>query len=245
MNQAISIIIGRKGSTGFPGKNTYPVCGRPLASYPLNAANQSSRITDRFISTDDDVLVDLASEYRHTSLVRPEHLATKEALGEDVFKYAYNQILDMNPMLSERYVVLLFCNAPFVTPELIDEAIVLLESNPDADSVVTTSCYNMWSPLRARKINSKGYLDPFVPFTTFGNPDTLNCDRDSQGDVIFANMSLSVVRPRCILDMNSGLLPQKWMGKRILPLPQQFAFDVDYSWQLPLVEAWIKEQSSN
>ena len=43
----------------------------------------------------------------------------------------------------------------------------------------------------------------------------LNCDRDSQGDVYFADMSLSVVRPKCLENLSSGLLPQKWMGKTL------------------------------
>ena len=52
----------------------------------------------------------------------------------------------------------------------------------------------MWSPLRARKLDSKGLLVPFVPFKSFGNPLKLNCDRDSQGNVYYADMSVSVVR---------------------------------------------------
>ena len=35
----------------------------------------------------------------------------------------------------------------------------------------------MWSPLRARKVSKDGSLEPFVPFETFGNPKTLNCDK--------------------------------------------------------------------
>ena len=33
-------------------------------------------------------------------------------------------------------------------------------------------------PLRARKLQSNGTLKPFVDFNYFGNPKTLNCDRD-------------------------------------------------------------------
>ena len=73
-------------------------------------------------------------------------------------------------------------------------------------------------PLRARKLDKKGALKPFVPFKVFGNPKTLNCDRDSQGDVYYADMSVSIVRPKCLENLKSGLLPQKWMGKKLLQL---------------------------
>ena len=137
-------------------------------------------------------------------------------------------------------LVLLFANAATVTAELIDEGIERLRADPTLDSAVTVSCYNMWSPLRARKIGADGLLHPFVPFETFGDPSTMNCDRDSQGDVYFADMSLSIVRPRCLEDLRDGLLPQRWMGQRIYPLAQQGGCDVDFAWQIPGVEHWLR-----
>ena len=137
-------------------------------------------------------------------------------------------------------IVLLFANAATITSNLIDLGIEKLKSNEKFDSAITTSIYNMWSPLRARKLNPKdGTLQPFVPFSTFGDPKTLNCDRDSQGDVYFADMSVSIVRPRCLEKLKEGLLPQKWMGQNIVPIPSWGGCDVDYEWQVPLVEYWL------
>ena len=111
-------------------------------------------------------------------------------------------------------------------------------------SLLTSERWNpffMWSPLRARKLVADGSLQPFVPFETFGNPATLNCDRDSQGDVLFADMSCSVVRPHCLDHLEEGLLPQKWMGQKIAPIHQEAGCDVDYEWQVPGVEWWLKK----
>jgi hypothetical protein len=138
------------------------------------------------------------------------------------------------------YVVLLMANAPTITSSLIDKGINILRNNKKYDSAVTTSIYNMWSPLRARKIDNN-LLKPFVPFKTFGNPKTLNCDRDSQGDVHYADMSVSIVRPQCLENMHNGLLPQKWMGQKIASIPSWGGCDVDYEWQLPMVEFWLKK----
>ena len=95
-------------------------------------------------------------------------------------------------------------------------------------------------PLRARKLNKDGFLKPFVKFEYFGNPKKLNCDRDSQGDVYFADMSVSVVRPHCLENLKSGLLPQKWMGKKIAPIKTWGGFDIDYEWQMPLLKHRLK-----
>ena len=170
---------------------------------------------------------------------RPASLASSSALGEDVFAYAYKQIIDNEPYYKGLPVLLLFCNAPTISVDLIDEAISMLDDDKNIDSVVTVSRYNMWSPLRARKLDKSNLLVPFVPFEVFGNPK-LNCDRDSQGDVLFANMSLSLVRPYCLEKLEEGLLPMRWMGKKIKPLYQDFGCDVDYLWQVPMVEYWLR-----
>ena len=117
----------------------------------------------------------------------------------------------------------------------------MLRDNPKLASAVTVSRYNMWSPLRARRMDSEGCLQPFVAFEVFGDPKTLNCDRDSQGDVWYADMGCSVVRPRCLEDLEAGLLPQKWMGQRIAPIYQEAGCDIDYEWQIPVVEWWIQK----
>ena len=138
-------------------------------------------------------------------------------------------------------MILLFANAPTITGKLIDEGIEILRKNKNLDSAITTSIYNMWSPLRARKIDNEGTLKPFVPFETFGDPKKLNCDRDSQGNVYYADMSASVVRPHCLEKLEDGLLPQKWMGKKIAPIHSWGGCDVDYEWQIPMVEFWLKK----
>jgi hypothetical protein len=232
--------MGRKGSKGFPGKNLHMIMGKPLAYYPMRAAGDCPEVDKIYLSTDDEKLMELAEEHDVEVIQRPPELCTDAALGEHVYVHACNVAHERNNEKIE-LVILLMCNAPSVTSEIISEGIRVLRENPDYDSAVSVSRYNMWSPLRARKIDSDGLLKPFVPFETFGDPRTLNCDRDSQGDVWFADMGVSVIRPKCLEDLEYGLLPQKWMGQKIYPLKQWGGCDVDYEWQVPLVEYWLKK----
>jgi len=236
-------MIGRKGSIGFPGKNVYPVLGRPLAAYPLLAANNSSYVQRLFVSTDSPEIMAIAEDHDAALIERPPELATKQALGEDVFSHCYHEIKETlaKEGLSIELIVLLFANAATLNSELIDKGIDILRADESFDSAVTTSVYNMWSPLRARKLGEDGCLRSMVPFETFGDPRTLNCDRDSQGDVHFADMGISVVRPECMENMAAGLLPQKWMGQRIASIPNWGGCDVDYEWQVPMVEFWLRK----
>jgi hypothetical protein len=236
-----ALLLGREGSVGFPNKNTYPVLGRPLLLYPLLAAKNSRYVDEVYFSTDSEKYKKIGREQGVNIIDRPPELATREALGEDAFAHGYRVIRDSRGAEKNEVelIVLLFCNAATILAETIDRGIEKLRANPDYDSAVTVSTYNMWSPLRARKIGEDGLLHPFVPFETFGDPATLNCDRDSQGDVWYADMGVSIVRPRCLEDMSYGLLPQKWMGQKIYPLKQWGGCDVDFEWQVPLVEYWL------
>lgn len=236
-----AVLMGRKGSKGFPGKNLHTISGKPLAYYPINAARKCPEIDKVYISTDDERLMELARANGVEVIKRPAELCTDAALGEHVYVHAYNAIKDMNEGNTIELVVLLMCNAPTVTSAVISEGIKILRDNAEYDSAVTVSKYNMWSPLRARKIGNDGLLHPFVPFEAFGDLNNLNCDRDSQGDVWFADMGVSIVRPRCLERLEEGLLPQKWMGQKIYPLRQWGGLDVDYEWQVSLVEFWLKK----
>lgn len=235
------LLLGREGSSGFPGKNVTPVLGVPLVAYPLRAALGASHVDRVYVSTDSPAIARIAAEHGASIIVRPPHLASSSALGEHAYVHGYEVIREeIGPHQQVELMVLLFANAPAITSRLIDHGIEVLRANPDYDSAVSVSAYNMWSPLRARRIGADGLLHPFVPFETFGDPRTLNCDRDSQGDVWFADMGVSIVRPRCLERLDEGLLPQKWMGQKIYPLKQWGGLDVDYEWQLPQAEFWLK-----
>lgn len=237
----IALLIGRKESRGLPAKNLHVVLGKPLAYYPIMAAKGCSEIDKIYLSTDDNRLMELTKGFGIEIIKRPPELCTDEALGEDAYVHAYNFAKKKNKGQQIEVVVLLMCNAAIITPETISKGIKVLREYPEYDSAVTVSRYNMWSPLRARKIGKDGLLEPFVSFEVFADPKGLTCDRDSQGDVWFTDMGVSIVRPRCLENIKDGLLPQKWMGQKIYPLRQWGGCDVDYEWQIPLVEYWLRK----
>ena len=106
-----AILIGRKGSKGFPGKNLYKVAGKPLAYYPMNAACGCRLIDKRYVSTDDIKLERLGLANSFEIIKRPPQLCSDKALGEDVFIHAYQFIKSRNKTGIE-LLVLLMCNAP-------------------------------------------------------------------------------------------------------------------------------------
>lgn len=234
----VSLLLGRKGSQGFPGKNLFKVLGHELAWYPMEASKRAGVVDHIYLSTNDPELILLGKKNGIKIIERPEYLCTNEALGEDAYKHGYHVIREELSCEID-LLVLLFCNAPTVSPQQIRAAVNIMREKPNLDSAVTVSRYNMWSPLRARRITTEGLLVPFVDHTLLGK--NLSCDRDSQGDVWFADVALAVVRPQNFDKIENGLLPQKWMGRRIFPIKNEAGLDVDFEWQVPQVEWWLKK----
>ena len=125
----------------------------------------------------------------------------------------------------------------------ISEGIKMLRNDHTVDSAVTVSRYNMYSPTRARRVDEDGSLQPYISFEHHPELDSINCDRDSQGDVWFADVAVSIIRPENLEKLEDGVLPQRWMGKKILPIYNEAGLDVDYAWQIGQVEWWIKNKS--
>jgi len=231
-----ALLIGRGGSTGLPKKNVKPILGRPLMTYPILAAKNSKYCDKIFLSTDDEEIKKIGKSFNLELINRPDYLATKEALAEDAYIHGYNEVkksLKEDP----EFIILLFCNGATVLSKHIDEAIEALRKDKTLDSSCTVSSYNMWSPLRAKKIDENGKLIPFVPLEIFGNEVT--CDRGSQGDTWYADCSTFVVRPHC-MEKKNGDVPFTWLGRNIHPIKQWGGLDIDYDWQIPIVEYWLK-----
>ena len=119
-----ALLIGRQGSVGFPGKNTYSVLGRPFMEYPLLAALNTKSVDETYISTDSPEIMEIGKKNGAKIIERPAYLCTKEAHGEDAFVHGYQYIKELTGQDIE-FMVLLHCNAPCVLPEHIEEGIRL------------------------------------------------------------------------------------------------------------------------
>jgi CMP-N-acetylneuraminic acid synthetase len=228
-----TLIIGRKGSR-VKDKNVRPVLGRPLALYPMLAAKHARAVTHVFVSTDSEAIREISDQQGCTYIERPAFLATNEALAEDAFKHGYEAIRAQAREDIEA-IVLLFANGATITPGIIDEGVRYLREHPDYDSAVSVSKYNMFSALRARRIED-GLVKPFVDPKLFGDA---TCDRDSQGDTYFVDCSVFVLRPQCF-DYSRGEIPFRWIGRKVHPLHQEGGCDVDFEWQFPVVEHFLR-----
>lgn len=228
-----ALLIGKKKSGGFPGKNTMLVNGVPSCEYGFKIAKKLN-IDYRYASTDCETIASIGANYNFKHIPRPPELATPEALTEDALLHAYQQIRDeCNPDI----IVLLFANNPAISLALVEEGINILKQDSSFDSAFSVCKYNMFSPTRARKLENQT-IRPFVDLELFDNVSSI---RSSQGDVYFCDLSVQVIRSRVFQDIWSGDLPFRWQGKKSYPLINSYGFDIDEQWQKVAIENWLKE----
>jgi len=236
----VAMLFGRAGSVALPGKNVKNILGRPSLHYPLMAARASGIVGDIYVSTDSKEILDLARPFGIREIERPAHLATNEALLENAIFHAFTIVETTSPFPVDFYLILL-CNAVTVLPESIRQAYAMLCEDPTADSVTTGAKWNMFSPVRARRLDkASGRLVNYIPIGLLSQVTKISCDRDRSEDCYFCDNSFTIVRRQSLarLSQNSG--PFKWMGNEIMLLEQMpGGGDIDVAWQVPVVEWWL------
>ncbi len=118
-----ALITARGGSKGLPRKNILPVNGKPLIAWTIEAAIECQAISEVFVSTDDEEIADISSEYGAKVIRRPVYLASDTASSIDVIKHSIDW-LESNEILNKN-MVLLQPTSPLRTSKHLSEALQL------------------------------------------------------------------------------------------------------------------------
>lgn len=234
----VGLLIGKDFSSGLPGKNLRLMVGRPMCEYGF-IAGTAAGLDRLYVSTDSPGIAEVGQRYGAHHIKRPPELATPESLTEDVLVHAAEAIeADLGRQPSA--LVLLFANNPAIDVSLIAEGLAALEEDDGLDSAFSVCRYDMFAPTRARAVGDDGLIRPFVPLEVLG--DQVSSIRSSQGSVYFCDLSVQVMRWRCLTEMEEGMQPFQWMGRRSKALHNDYGFDVDSPWQFAVIEMWLRDR---
>ncbi len=128
---AIAIVLARAGSKGLPGKNAAMVAGQACVQWTIEDAQQSSRVAQVVVSSDDAQVNEIADTLGCAVVDRPPELAHDTATIDDAARHAYKAI--GSPDVP---IVILYANVPVRPDGLIDQAI---------ERLVTTGCDSVQS----------------------------------------------------------------------------------------------------
>ncbi len=134
--EVIAIVPARGGSKGVPGKNIRLLANKPLITHSITVAKESKLVDRVYVSTDDNEIATVASEYGAEVIDRPSTLATDTASSESALLHTL-ETLEQEGILP-KIVVFLQCTSPIRAKTDIDEAIVQLQKE-QADSLLSVS----------------------------------------------------------------------------------------------------------
>lgn len=148
----VAVIPARGGSTRLKGKNIYPLAGKPLISYTIEAVIKSKSFDKIYVSTDSKDIAEVALKYPEVEIYDRE----PEFSGERVT--VVSALLDMMNKIEKHDVFAYFLpTCPFRNSEDIKKGVDLL--NDDVDSVIST-CYFDAPPQLAMIEGNNDYAYP-------------------------------------------------------------------------------------
>ena len=133
----LGVMPARGGSKQIPAKNLRQMCGKPLIAYTIEAALQSSRLSDFCVSTDNEYIIEIANSFGAESFARrPDELATDNAPIMPVIRHAIESY-EASKNIKVDAVVVLFPTLPLRTAADIDASISTFLLGQPANSLTT------------------------------------------------------------------------------------------------------------
>jgi CMP-N-acetylneuraminic acid synthetase len=124
----IAVIPARGGSKRLPRKNIYPVFGKPMLAWSIEACKRSKLLDEIYVSTDDGEIAGVALSYGARVIDRPADLSDDVTPKMEVIRHAdewYRQANGSSP----KVLVSVQSNSPELNAHDIDKGINMLLDN--------------------------------------------------------------------------------------------------------------------
>ena len=186
----ISLILARGGSKGVQKKNIKKLLGKPLIEYVITSAKQSKKITDIYVSSDDEEIIELSKKLGCKIIVRPSELSNDSSLDIDSFRHFCEELNYTEPIIHLR------ATTPLISPLVIDDAIEVYVKNK-----------NILTSLRSAHETSESVYKFYKPDGLYWYPivdgmDT-NLPRQNYPKTYSPNGYIDIVNPQVFMNSDS------------------------------------------
>jgi len=193
MMKVLAIIPARGGSKGIPKKNIINFRGKPLIQWTIEAALNSTSISNVIVSSDSDEILQIAENNKGVfTIKRPKELADDSSKTEPVITHVLENLKE-----EFDYLILLQPTSPLRNSQDIDAAFGKFISSK-SDSLISV-CELEHHPYKSFKINKNGYLQGII------NNDFPFYPRQELPNVFRANGAIYIIKVKEFLKNNSLL----------------------------------------
>lgn len=227
--RVLATIPARGGSKRFPGKNLSLLAGKPLLAYSIEAAFACETIDRVVVTTDNDLIAQVAQGCGADVIDRPTELATDDAYIGPACSHALREVESVDKCRYSIHV-LLQPTSPLRTADHISAGLEMLVGEGEYDSVLSVRPFAD-HPYWAR-IVSDGNLKPFLLDARHSSVQR----KQELPPVYYANGALYITYRNVLIDTNDVL------GSRIAPLimTSEESVDVDSEFNLLVAEALLR-----
>jgi len=156
----VAIIPARGGSKRIPKKNVRPFAGKPMISYPIQAALDSGVFDRVIVSTDSDEIAEVAAAYgAEVPFRRPPELSDDRTATAPVLVHALEWLAANGTPAT--YACCIYATAPFVRAlDLVSGLDILKDAQATTAFSVTSFAFPIF---RALKVTDEGKVAMFWP----------------------------------------------------------------------------------
>jgi CMP-N,N'-diacetyllegionaminic acid synthase len=228
--KVLGIIPARGGSKGVLRKNIREVDGLPLIAYTINCAQQSTKLTEFVVNTDDEEIAQVARQFNAAVMIRPAELGTDTAPVTEVVKHIVDYY---KTKLNKEFdlIVLLQVTAPLRTGEDVDNVISFFEQDSTLDGAISVVPMLDMHPARMYSISDEDRMVPFLG----GNTETVN--RQELKPVYYRNGCIYAVKTEALIRENKLMV----QNKRPYVMNPEWLANVDDERDLLITEVLIKK----
>lgn len=224
LKNVVAIIPARGGSKSIPRKNIKMLAQYPLLVYSIIAGLNAKLVNRVIVSTDDAEIAEIAQQYgAEVPFLRPTDISGDDARDSTVFEHVLSWFEEHEPVMPDVFVQLR-PTAPIRPPGMVDQAIELLLSSPQSDSVRSV-VEAMQTPYKMWRLENN-MLVPLLETDMF---ESYNAPRQQLPKVYFHTAHIDVFWTRTMLEK------QSITGDKVLPyfVDRDYCVDIDtlYDWQ--------------
>jgi N-acylneuraminate cytidylyltransferase len=219
--KTIAIIPARGGSKSIPKKNLYPINGKPLIEYCLNALKNSC-VDEYFVSTDCKEIASLSLDVGAKVINRPSKISQDNSPTIECINHAI-QYLKLN---NNDILLTIQATSPLIISEDIDATIIKIKSNEYLSVISVVEDHGFLWEIKDKYIEPKFH----DPFNRIRRQDLKPIFRETGS--IYATKVKNIITKKSII----------YGGEKTgyISIPKNRSFEIDDYSDVKIIEAIIK-----
>ena len=236
MKKKVALLTGR-GNNTLKDKNILPILGKPLLHYPAMAAMECHLITDFYVSSDDDKILNAAAECGYKKIKRPDELALPTSQHVDAITHALGVMKEEG--VEPDILIVLLANSAIVKSAWIEESIQYILKDDSISAAVPVLLEMDNHPYRSKRLREDGCLDTWFDFK--GQNVSTN-RQDLPMNFVLCHNFWTLNLKESIYSETEGQQPWTFMGNKIKPIVVKESFDVHDEDDIRRTEKWLIEE---